>query len=88
MLRSGVIAIVLAAVPAAPAAAEEKSVPTKREKMVCKTVGDTQWRTSRSRVCKTKAEWEAITRDARKEYQDYNRTGSFGDLSSQGPLNT
>jgi hypothetical protein len=61
--------------------AKEQADQPKPEKMVCKMVGDTQWRTSRSRVCKTKAQWEAITRETQKEYRDYGRTGSQGDLN-------
>ncbi len=81
MPRHLIVIAAVAALAAAPSAAKEQADLPKPEKLICKMVGDTQWRTSRSRVCKSKAQWDAITRETQKEFRDYGRTGSQGDLN-------
>lgn len=67
---------------AAPAAASEKERLAGKTKVVCKRVQGTGWRLSNSsKVCKTKEEWTAISQETQKEYRDYGRTGSQGDLN-------
>lgn len=55
--------------------------PPEDDKVVCKRVQNTGWRLSKSsKVCKTRAEWRAISEETRKEFRDYGRTGSQGNL--------
>jgi hypothetical protein len=76
---------------AAPAAAMDNSTAAsdgkaKKDKLVCKRVQGTGWRLSNaSQVCKTEAEWAAISEKNKKAYSDYNRGGSRGNLGT-GPL--
>jgi hypothetical protein len=63
---------------AAPAAAMADG-PAKKDKLVCKRIEGTGWRLSNSnKVCKTAAEWAAISEANQKDYRDYNRGGSQG----------
>lgn len=79
-LLSAAVCLVLVTFPAV-GQTTVGTVPSDKDKMVCKRVAGTGWRLSSSKVCKTKAEWTAITRETRKEYRDYGRTGSQGDLN-------
>jgi hypothetical protein len=66
---------------AAQAAAlpEPATAPTKKDKLVCKRTEGTGWRLGNSsQICKSRAEWAAISEETRKEYRDYGRTGSQG----------
>lgn len=68
------------ALTAAPAAAMADTAP-KKDKLVCKRVEGTGWRLSNStKICKTAAEWAAISEANQKEYRDYNRGGSMGNF--------
>ena len=65
---------------AAPAAAMADG-PAKKDKLVCKRIEGTGWRLSNSnKVCKTAAEWAAISETNQKEFRDYNRGGSMGNF--------
>ncbi len=67
---------------AAPTLAQESAEPAPaKEKMVCKKVQGTGWRLSSDKVCKKASEWRALSQETRKEYRDYGRTGSQGDLN-------
>lgn len=81
MIRVGMAAIALAAL-AAPAAAQQAA--PEKEKKVCKSVREIGSRIASERVCRTRAEWDQIARETRKELQDYGRTASQG---SQGTGN-
>ena len=48
---------------------------------VCKIVEGTGWRLGRQRVCKTRAEWEKLSREAQQEMRA-DRRGS-GEASGQ-----
>ena len=68
------------ALAASPAAAMADDTP-KKDKMVCKRIQGTGWRLSNStKICKTSAEWAAISEANQKEYRDYNRGGSMGNF--------
>ncbi len=74
LLAAGVIlsGAATAATAAEPAAADS-------EKMICKRVAGTGWRLSNSsKVCKTRAQWEGLSRTNREQFQDYNKGGSLG----------
>ncbi len=69
MLRLAVIAVSVAAI-AAPAAAAEKSSQLDRNKVVCKSQGELGTRLSRTKVCKTRAQWEQDAREDRRKLSE------------------
>lgn len=73
LLAAGVI---LSGAATAATAAEPAA---DKEKMICKRIGGTGWRLSNSnKVCKTRAQWEGVSRTNREQFQDYNKGGSLG----------
>ncbi len=75
MLKTLVAAALLASGSAAVAAEPASS----GEKMICKRIAGTGWRLSNSsKVCKTRAQWEGLSRTNREQFQDYNKGGSLG----------
>ena len=74
----GFVTVTALLLASAPAAAFQGEKPTKPVREVCKWIKDTQWRTSRARVCMTAEKWRHIARETQKEYSDYARSGSFG----------
>ena len=80
MLKSLIMGALLVAGTATPAGAQTSAAPEK-EKLVCKRVAGTGWRLSNSsRVCKTRAQWDALSRTNREQFQDYNKGGSLGSM--------
>ena len=76
------VCLTVAAAPAA-AMADPADTPSKKDRIVCKRIEGTGWRLSNSnKICKTAAEWAAISKANQKEYNDYTRgksLGNFGD---------
>lgn len=68
------MALLLAATLCTPAAAAEQSpAPAPKpaeEKKICRTYIATGSLVQKNRICRTRAEWEATTRNARKEASD------------------
>jgi hypothetical protein len=63
--------LAMTAVPALAADAEPKA--SSDTKMVCKRVDGTGFRLARQKVCKTQAEWNAESREARDEIDRNSR---------------
>jgi hypothetical protein len=63
-----IIGLSLAAAPALAARKEARS--TDDTKLVCKTIRDISSRISREKVCLTKAEWAALSREDQKAVHD------------------
>jgi hypothetical protein len=55
--------IALLMIAAVPALATPAASPPVKEKLVCKTVGETGSRLGGKRECKTKAEWDRIAEE-------------------------
>lgn len=60
---------------ASPAPAADEALPSKEDKMVCKRIGNTGWRLQGSRVCKTAAQWSEMSRQNRREQEEYGSVG-------------
>ncbi len=63
--------LAMTAVPVLAADAEPKA--SSNTKMVCKRVDGTGFRLARQKVCKTQAEWNAESREARDEVERSGR---------------
>lgn len=80
MLKSLMLGSLLVAGSATAAEAQTSAAPQK-EKLVCKRVAGTGWRLSNSsKVCKTRAQWDSLSRTNREQFQDYNKGGSIGSM--------
>jgi hypothetical protein len=58
--------------------ADQASVQTDPNELVCKRIAETGSRVKKVKVCKTRAEWDAIAEDAKSTAKDINRKGSAG----------
>ncbi len=74
MLSVALTAMMLSASPqeAAPA---PTAYAVKSEKKICKRVGQIGSRINSGKVCLTRAEWERIAQENRKEWEDKGSTG-------------
>jgi hypothetical protein len=57
--------ILFAVGAAAPEAASPAAQAQPAEKKICRTIQDPLWRSSRTKVCMTKAQWEVEDRETR-----------------------
>lgn len=71
------LSIVLSAMMLSPSPAVSAPVAysAQAEKKVCKRVGQVGSRISSGKVCLSRAEWERISRDNRKEWEDKGSSG-------------
>ena len=70
-----------AAPPAAPTASSEASpqkVQSKDDRMVCRTILPTGSRLGGTRICRTQAEWTAMSRDAADAVSHAQMNGATG----------
>lgn len=72
------LALVQLAVPASVYAAKPPAEPGSPNERICKTVEGTGWRLGRQRLCKTRAEWEKLTREAQEEMNADRRGNAEG----------
>ena len=70
MLSVALTAMMLSAAPPAPEVYAQKP-----EKKICKRVGQIGSRINSGKICLTRAEWEKIGDDNRKEFDDKGSTG-------------
>ncbi len=73
MLSVALTAMMLSASPQAAPAPTAYAV--KSEKKICKRVGQIGSRINSGKVCLTRAEWERIAQENRKEWEDKGSTG-------------
>ncbi|MDQ1674749.1 MAG: hypothetical protein QOC98_3311 [Frankiaceae bacterium] len=65
MLRSALVTLVVAALPAAALAVDAPAAAPKKERKICRLGDETGSRVRPPRVCHTGAEWRAIDSQAR-----------------------
>lgn len=74
MLSVVLSAMLLSSASAAPASAPA-TYAAKAEKKICKRVGQIGSRINSGKVCLSRAEWERISRENRKEWEDKGSSG-------------
>ncbi len=67
VLLTGALLASTAAAAQAPSGTQSESADADDNRVICRNVADLGTRLARSRVCRTRAEWEALRRDSRNQ---------------------